>query len=131
MYVKTLTRERCEVVLKYKWLNKNPFRSMFWAVLGMAAEMSSGAFTVLYTHGQKPSVATLVTGTSAKFYKKAVGRITFVCESGQMIADAVRQTVATGEGVEVTCPMKGINEAGEVVCEFSFTWSLKARLPKA
>lgn len=128
MRIHTLTREKCEVVVKYKWLNKNPFRSTFWAVLGMAAEMSSGALVLLYTHGQKPSIATLVTATKANFLKKAVGKVTFVCESGPELAAAATKTATTGEGIEVICPMKGYNEAGEVVAEFSFTWSLKARL---
>lgn len=128
--VDQLTKETCKASVKYKWLNKNPFRSTFWAVLGMAAEMSSGALIMLYTYGQKPSIATLVVGQEGKFYKKAVGRTTFVCDSGKEIEAAVRQTAATGEPVTVVCPMKGIDETGEVIAEFSFIWSLKARLKK-
>jgi hypothetical protein len=127
MRVRLLDREKCEVMVRYKWLNKNPFRSLFWAVQGMAAEMSSGALVLLYTHGQRPSIATLVTATSAVFTKKAVGRITFTCHSGPDIEAAVRQTVFTGQGVEVVCPMQGVDESGAVVAEFTFTWSFKAR----
>jgi acyl-coenzyme A thioesterase PaaI-like protein len=128
MRIHKLERGRCEVDIRYKWLNKNPFQSTFWAVLGMAAEMSSGALILLYTHGQKPSIATLVTATEARYHKKAVGRTRFICESGEAIAAAVAQTVATGQGVEVRCPMQGFNDQGELVAEFAFTWSLKARL---
>lgn len=131
MRIHHIDRNRCEVDIRYKWLNKNPFKSTFWAVLGMAAEMSSGAMILLYTHGQKPSIATLVTATEARYYKKAVGRTRFICESGPDIAAAAAQTIATGEGVEVRCPMKGFNDQGELVAEFSFTWSLKARLKSA
>lgn len=130
MRIKTLNRERCEVTVRYKWLNKNPFRSTFWAVLGMAAEMSSGALLMLYTHGQKPSIATLVVKQEGSFFKKAVGNTNFVCESGKAIEAAVRETAATGEPVTVVCPMTGYNDAGEVVAEFAFTWSFKARLKK-
>ncbi|HHG83727.1 MAG TPA: DUF4442 domain-containing protein [Bacteroidetes bacterium] len=130
MKVRELNQESCKVEVRYKWLNKNPFRSMFWAVLGMAAEMSSGALLIMYTYKQKPSIATLVTATSATYHKKAVGKITFVCNSGKEIAAAVAQTAISFEPVEVVCPMTGFNEAGEVVAKFSFTWSLKARKPK-
>ena len=37
---------RCEVKVKFKWINQNPYRSMFWAVQGMAAELST---CLLYT----------------------------------------------------------------------------------
>ncbi len=130
MRIKTLTRERCEVTVRYKWLNKNPFRSTFWAVLGMAAEMSSGALLTMFTHGQRPSIATLVVHQEGRFMKKAVGTITFVCESGADIKAAIEETAATGEPVTVVCPMSGFDEAGDVVAEFAFTWSFKARLKK-
>lgn len=131
MHIKELNDKRCEVAVKYKWLNKNPFASTFWAVLGMAAEMSSGAMVMLYTYRQKPSIATIITHQTATFVKKAVGTTTFVCEYGPQIEAAVRKTIATGEGVEVICPMTGYNDKGEVVAEFTFTWSMKARLRKS
>jgi hypothetical protein len=45
--IKSLTDSRCEVTLKHRWLVQNPFRSTFWAVLGMAAEMASGAMVMM------------------------------------------------------------------------------------
>ncbi len=130
MRIKTLTRDRCEVTVRHKWINKNPFRSMFWAVQGMVAEMASGAMLTMYTYGQKPSIATLVVGQRSTFTKKAVGKITFVCESGKEIANAVRTTAMTGEPVVVEAPSIGYDEDGDVVAEFIFTWSFKARLKK-
>ncbi|MEM0996717.1 MAG: DUF4442 domain-containing protein [Bacteroidota bacterium] len=130
MKVTELSEETCKVTVNYKWLNKNPFRSTFWAVLGMAAEMSSGALLIMYTYKQKPSISTLVVDTQAKYYKKATGKTTFVCHSGKDIAAGVEQAIRTGESVQVICPMTGYNSQGEAICEFSFTWSLKARRPK-
>ena len=59
MKIKKLDENSCQVQVPYKWLNKNPFRSTFWAVLGMAAEMSSGALVLLYTYKQNPSISML------------------------------------------------------------------------
>lgn len=130
MRIIELNENQCSVSLKYKWLNKNPFRSAFWAVMGMAAEMTSGALLVRYTHKQKPSISMLVAGQSGKFYKKGVGKMHFICESGQAIKTAVAQAAETGEAVEVTCPVKGYNAEKELICEFEFTWSMKARSKK-
>ena len=120
----------CTVTVNYRWLNRNPFRSTYWAVLGMAAEMAGGALVIQYTHGQKPSVATLVTAVTGKFLKKAVGTTTFSCESGREIAEAVLQSVATGEAREIVCTVRGVSEDGTPVAEFVFTWSVKVRAPK-
>ena len=127
MKITEMTHETCKVSVPYKWLNKNPFKSTFWAVLGMAAEMSSGALLLSYTFKTKPSIATLIVANSATYHKKAVGNTTFVCNSGKEIGDAVKRAIDTGEAQEVVAPMTGYNDAGEVVAEFSFTWSMKAR----
>lgn len=130
MKITELTQDLCKVKVRYKWLNKNPYKSTFWAVLGMAAEMSSGALVTMYTRGQKPSMATIITKQEGHFYKKAVGATTFVCESGPQIRAGIVQSIASNEGVEVPCPMKGYNKSGELVAEFVFTWSFKPRTSK-
>jgi acyl-coenzyme A thioesterase PaaI-like protein len=127
MRVRELNENSCVVTVPYKRLNKNPFRSTFWAVLGMAAEMSSGAILTMFTFKQKPSISLLVGNQTGKFIKKAVGVTTFVCENGLEIKAAVAKAAETGEAVEVFCPVKGYNSAQELICEFTFTWSLKAR----
>ena len=35
-----ITVEKCVVSVRHRWINQNPFKSMFWAVQGMAAEMT-------------------------------------------------------------------------------------------
>jgi acyl-coenzyme A thioesterase PaaI-like protein len=127
MKVSELSHEKCVVSVPYKRLNKNPFKSTFWAVLGMAAEMASGAMLVMYTHKQKPSVAMLVVKCEGQFFKKATGITYFTCESGEMIKLAILKTLETGEAVEITCPTSGRDEKDELVAEFNFVWSVKRR----
>ena len=127
MRIKSLTRERCEVGLRYKWLIKNPFRSTFWAVMGMAGEMTSGALLMLYTYGQKPSIATILVSQSSKFYKKGVGKMTYVCESGEEMRKTVERAYKSGAGEVIDCPVQAYDEAGELIAEFVFTWSMKVR----
>ena len=43
--VRSITDDFCKVSVRLSWVNQNPFRSMFWAVQGMAAELSTGVFT--------------------------------------------------------------------------------------
>lgn len=126
-----LTKNVCEVTVPYKFINKNPFNTTYWAVLGMAAEMASGALLLMYTHKLKPSVSTFVIGCDAKFIKRAVGLTTFRCDQGLEIAEKVFNTSQTFEAEEITCRTNAYDEKGEVVAEFTFTWGIKARKPKA
>lgn len=126
-----LDNHHCELTVPYRFLNKNPFNTTYWAVLGMVAEMGSGALLLMYTHKMKPSVSTFVVGCEAKFIKTAVGLTTFKCDQGHEIAEKVMKTCQTFEAQEIKCYTNAYNEKGEVVAEFTFTWGIKARKPKA
>lgn len=125
-----LNATECEVAVPYSFINKNPFNTTYWAVLGMAAEMASGALLLMYTNKLKPSVSTFVIGCDAKFVKRALGVTTFKCDQGLEIAERVYRTSQTFEGEEITCRTNAYNEQGEIVAEFNFTWGIKARKPK-
>ena len=126
-----LDEKQCKVTVPYKYLNKNPFNTTYWAVLGMAAEMAPGALVMMYTYKSVPSVSTFVVGCEGKFIRRAIGLTTFVTSEGQIVADAVRKTIETGEAQEFVTTSIGYDEQGEVVSEFTFTWGVKARKPKA
>ena len=127
MRIESLTEDACTVSLKYKWLIKNPFKSTFWAVMGMAAEMASGALLMEFTSGQKPSLATILVEQSGKFYKKAVGKQTYVCQSGKEMRATVERAYQSGEGEVITCPVQAFDSDGELIADFTFVWSMKLR----
>jgi hypothetical protein len=125
--VQTITEEQAVVVIPYKYLNKNPFNSIYFASLSMAAELSTGLLCMAQTYKSAPSVSMLVVHMEGDFTKKAIGKISFICEDGQRIKAAADQTKATGEGVTVIATSTGVDEADDKVAEFRFTWSLKAK----
>lgn len=125
--VTALTEERATVRIRYKYLNKNPFRSIYFACLSMAAELSTGVLCMMQVYKSSPTVSMLVTQMEADFTKKAVGKIYFTCADGKAIAEAAARTKQTGEGVTITATSTGIDESGNTVAVFKFTWSLKAK----
>ena len=122
-----LTEEKCCVTVPYKRLNKNPFRSTYWAVLGMAAEMATGALLIMYTFKQKPSMATLIVSCRAEFVKKAMDVTTFVCHDGLKIKETLLRAIETNEPQLVECLAMGKDRQNEPVAQFVFEWSVKAR----
>ena len=125
--ITVLNDATCDVTVPYKYMNKNPFETTYWAVLGMAAEMASGALLQMYVHKLQPSVSIFVIGCEAKFVKRALGLTTFRCDQGLELADRVARTCESFEAEEYTALTTGYNEAGEVVAEFQFKWGIKAR----
>lgn len=125
--INSLTTAAASVTIPYKYLNKNPFNSIYFACLSMAAELSTGVLCMMHVYKASPAVSMLVTHMEADFTKKAVGIITFACQNGQQIQEAAELTKATGEGVTVVATSIGTDQGGDKVAEFRFTWSLKAR----
>lgn len=125
--VKELTNVHAIVSVKYKWLTQNPFRSMYFASQAMAAEMSTGLLVMNYTYQAKPSVSMLIIANNATYMKKATGKITFTCYDGNHILESINKSKQSGEGVVIDLKSVGKDEHGDVVSEFIFTWSLKAK----
>ena len=58
---------------------------MFWAVQGMAAELSTGVLVISQIRETGERISMLVASNKAVFTKKARGKITFICEDGYLI----------------------------------------------
>jgi hypothetical protein len=125
--VKSLTRDRCEVVVPRGWRSTNPFRSTYFAAQTMAAELSTGALVMLATQGATAPVAMLITDMHATFEKKASADAVFTCDDGAKAFAAVAETLRTGEGVTAEMESVGRMEDGTIVSRISFTWSVKKR----
>ena len=114
----------------YRWQNMNPFRSIYFAVQCMAAELSTASIASLAIKGTKPSIALIVVSMSSKYFKKAIGNTTFRCEDGEKIFKVVEEAIQTGRGVTVKAKSIGRLDDGTKVSEFYFTWSFKQRKTK-
>lgn len=126
--IKKFTSEETVITVKHRWINQNPFRSMYFAVQAMAAEMSTGLFAVAQTYKRRLRVSMLVINIEGKFVKKATGKISFTCNDGALIDETVEKCLTDCEPRTIQCKSIGTNEKGEVVSEFLITWSFKANL---
>ena len=75
--VKTIDENQCVVSVKHRWINQNPFNSMYFAVQAMAAELSTGALVMFQIQKSGRKISMLVANNKGNFTKKAKGRITF------------------------------------------------------
>ena len=118
---------KCTVSIPYKWFNRNPFRSVYFASLSMAAEMSTGVFAMMYSYKRNPGLSMLVTRMEANYFKKAVSTTFFTCTDGKQVHDIVDEAILSGEAKTIQVRSTGINNNGEKIADFYFTWSFKSR----
>jgi len=125
--VKSIDFHSCSVAVRHRLVTQNPFKSIFWAVQGMAAELSTGAMVMRCIKDSNKKISMLVANNKATFYKKATGKITFTCNDGKLIEQTIKDAVLSGQGK--TCWMKseGVNEDGTLVSVFEFEWTLKVK----
>jgi hypothetical protein len=125
--LRSVDDEQAVVTVTHRWINQNPFRSMYWAVQGMAAELSTGVMVSRHIAQTGKPVSMLVANNKGSFSKKATGRITFTCKDGHKISEALKKTIETGEGQTFWMNSKGVNTEGITVSDFSFEWTIKLK----
>jgi hypothetical protein len=124
---KVITETQCVVTVKHRWFNQNPFKSIYFAVQAMAAELSTGALVMLHIKKSKRNISMLVANNKGNFTKKATGRITFTCHDGHLIEEAINKTIATGDGQTFWMKSIGVDQKGDQVSEMDFEWSVRLK----
>lgn len=130
MKVIVLDTNQASTTVAHRWLNQNPFKSMYFAVMAMAAELSTGALALLAIEGIKPSIASIIVGMEGEFVKRATTRVKFTCDMGADAFEAVSRCMSSGQSETVKMRTEGRTADGTLVAVFHFTWSFKQRAAK-
>jgi hypothetical protein len=110
--------------LKFKWINQNPFRSVYFAAMQMAAELATGLLLFQYQSSSTP-FSMLLVRVEANYHKKAVGKITFSCKEGDTVKTYITKLFSDNEGHMILIPVVAQNESGDTIADFIFSWSCK------
>ena len=127
MKIIDFTEKHCITSVPFNWINKNPFKSVYFAVQSMAAELSTATACMIAIQGHQPSIALIIVGMKGKFHKKATGKLFFTCMHQSQAYDTAAQAVASKKAQELSLKTIGKMSDGTVVSEFTFTWSFKQR----
>ena len=122
--VKKISRKCCSTKVNLNWINKNPFKSMFWAIQGMAAELSTGVLIMQASKSFKCDISMLVINNKATFTKKAKGQIVFSCDNGEAVEKTFTKLLKTNKSQTLWLQAIGIDEKGDIVSTFDFEWTL-------
>jgi hypothetical protein len=121
-----LDAEKCVVTIPYSWRTQNPFKSIYFAAMAGAGELSTGALCQLAISGLG-KYSMLVVDFKAEYFKKANQKITFTCDMGKELFMLV-ESLQPNETGKLTMISTGRNPQGEEVARFYVTWSFKRKL---
>jgi hypothetical protein len=124
--IRSLSDDRCDVVLPFSFTTKNPFRSIYFGALSGAAELATGALLQMLLSSKFPH-AMLVTHFEAQFVKKATSAITFSCEQGREVIEVLNSLQKPGDTATLLLHATGRNVQAEVVMQATITWSIRRK----
>lgn len=125
--VRKVSDEGSLIQVRFRWINQNPFKSMYWATQGMASELATGILVMKYIAECQRPIAMLVTRQEGSFSKKARGRIRFSCTETKLIKETIQKAISSGGPQTMHLSSKGIDEQGDEVSNFTYEWSIKLR----
>ena len=124
--VDEVSEDSCQISVKGGWRSQNPFKTMYWAAQGMAAELATGATPFAISRAYSGKIRMFVIGTDVKFVKQAKGRIKFICEDAGKARAAIEESEISGKSVNCVMHAKGIDSDGDVVSDWKFEWNFLA-----
>jgi hypothetical protein len=125
--VERFDRIGATVSVPFRFINKNPFGSIYFAPLSMAAELSSGLLALEAVKSADRPVSMLVLQMNAEYYKKAKTRIFFSCNDRQQLHTSVQKAVETSQGQTFESIIEGVDLQGDLVARFRVTWTFKSK----
>lgn len=69
--LRTIDSQKAVVTVTHRWINQNPFNSMYFAVQSMASELSTGSLIIKKINESKVPINMLVTNHLGTFTKKS------------------------------------------------------------
>lgn len=125
--VHRISETEVEATVTHKWINQNPFKSLYWATQAMAAELVTGVLMMQKIKASGQRISMLVVKQNGEFFKKATGKIRFICIQGSEIESIIAEEINEGNGSRITLKAEGFDQADEMVSAFEFTWSIKLK----
>jgi len=125
--VRDLNDKKCIISVRHNWFNSNPFKSLYWAVQGMASELATGLAIIDFANKNKLKISMLVISNESKFLKKAKGLIRFECDQVNTLKKTLSSLSKNKTTDKIKLKSTGYDESGDVVSEFIYEWSFKLK----
>ena len=123
--VKSIEANRCVVTVKHRWMNQNPFNSMYFGALAIGADIAAGIHTFYYAEKSNQKISFSFKDMKADFLKRAESDITFVSHGGNIIQSMLTDSKISGVRQNNHVMVLAYDDNQEIVAEFLMGVSLK------
>ncbi len=121
-----VNEEVCSVKIPFTWRTQNPFKSIYFAALAGAAELSTGIPGLIATAG-RGKWSMLVVDFRAEFSKKANTDIIFTCNQVKELFTLINTLEQTNKPGTIELVSTGKDTNGDEVAKIFVTWSFKKK----
>jgi hypothetical protein len=127
--VVSISDRKLEIKIKLNRRTKNHLNSMYFGILSVGADVTSGFLAMKLIQASKSKINLIFKDFHADFLKRAEGDVHFICEDGIAIQNLVRKAEETGERqnlpVQIVAIVPKISD--EPVAKFVLTLSIKKK----
>ena len=120
-----LNDETVKVKIKLKRRTKNHLNSMYFGALAVGADLTAGIHAFHFSKALNKKVSFAFKGMEAEFIKRAESDVTFVTNDGQLIKQAVYDSLAEKKRINKKVKVNAINQENEIVATFVMISSIK------
>ncbi len=121
----SLDEKNVSVKIKLNRRTKNHLNSMYFGALAVGADIAGGIHVFYFSEILDKKVSFSFKGMNAQFLKRAESDVYFSSNEGQIIKEAIEESIKTGERINKSILVTAKNESDEIVATFEMISSLK------
>lgn len=126
-----VNEKRCVISIPLNRRTRNHYRSMYFGVLAVGADLGCGYLAQYINETQaQGKIALLFKDFKADFLKRPEGDVHFVCDEGEKIQAAIGEAISTKTRQNLPVRVYAVvpkQSPTEPIAEFRLTLSLKVR----
>jgi len=96
--VGSISDKKATATVRHRWINQNPFKSLYWATQGMAAELVTGILVIKKIKESGHKIAMLVVKQEGSFHKKPPEKLFFPATKGRASIKLLKQLLQQKKG---------------------------------
>jgi hypothetical protein len=120
-----LDEKNVSVKIRLNRRTKNHLNSMYFGALAIGADVTGGIHVFYFSEILNKKVSFSFKRMNAQFLKRAESDVYFSSNEGQIIKEAIEESIKTGERINKSIMITAKNESQEIVATFEMISSLK------
>ena len=113
------------VKIRLKRKSKNHLNAMYFGALAVGADIAGGIHVFYFSETLGKKISFSFKGMKCEFLKRAETDVVFESTQGELIEQAIIESVQTGERINKTIQVNAYNLENEIVATFEMIASLK------